>query len=461
MHPREYRMPFTEEDVLAAMESAADGRLMREDVSEIMAGKFRMCKLLTKHLASGEWKEHLKYRQIEKTNNNGKVRRINAPEFITLVYEHLLKLKLEPLYERCDPKVSLNCKKGCGITPSATKAWKSRHVLPRLKHLYYDLRHLEWCVSADQRLCYEHVTPKVFRKALKRLVSAPWLIDYSVDVCFVGDKLPVGTPTSPLVHHIIMLGFHEWLCRNTEWRVCYADNCLAACRTREEARSLMWRIRQYWWYELGIRAKRSDTRIFAIDDKGFDFCGYRLYRFAGKGVCDHDKGLCLPRKGTLERARQCRSDRSWASYFGLLRHADCYGEMLKIERNMKLKDLTSKIRIDRKMDAKNIKAAELARSGRSFTVYDYEIRNSDKTGEPNWIKMLIGIPELTSDGELTGRMLAREVHGGMAGIVSWMSAAEKEYGKSALLPLEDVRIEDQCGYIFAESTNQIEYINLN
>lgn len=39
-----------------------------------------------------------------------------------------------------------------------------------------------------------------------------------------------------------------------------------------------------------------------------------------------------------------------------------------------------------------------------------------------------------------------------------IGAAEKEYGKKNMLPLEDVRIVDECGYIFEGSTNQMEYI---
>ena len=234
---------------------------------------------------------------------------------------------------------------------------------------------------------------------------------------------------------------------------------MVACRTREEAQRMKWRIRQYWWYELKMRAKRGDTRITDINDKrGLDFCGYRVIRNDGKHVADTNKGYCLIRKDTLVRARMCDNDNSWGSYFGLMRHTDGFGEMVKIEKEMKLRELTKKIRIDRKMDAPNIKPVELARSGQTFTVFDYEIRKSEKSGDPNWIKMLIGMPEVTDDGELTGKTVAREVHGGMMGIVAWMVAAEQVYGKKTLLPLEDVRIVDECGYIFEGSTNQMQYI---
>lgn len=42
--------------------------------------------------------------------------------------------------------------------------------------------------------------------------------------------------------------------------------------------------------------------------------------------------------------------------------------------------------------------------------------------------------------------------------VAWMVTAELEYSKKNLLPLEDVRIVDECGYIFEGSTNQMKYI---
>lgn len=53
------------------------------------------------------------------------------------------------------------------------------------------------------------------------------------------------------------------------------------------------------------------------------------------------------------------NDRSWASYFGLLIHADCFQLINRIQDNMKLKDLTQKVRIDRTMDARNIEIREL------------------------------------------------------------------------------------------------------
>ena len=109
------------------------------------------------------------------------------------------------------------------------------------------------------------------------------------------------------------------------------------------------------------------------------------------------------------------------------------------------------------MDAQRIEVRELADSGMVFAIYDYEIRR-DKEGKANWLKCLIGIHE-TADGEPTGKVLAREFHGNYSCLIEVMEKWEKAFGRSAMLPIEEVTIENQCGYIFKGSTNQIKYID--
>ena len=271
MHRPNY-IPFVADDFEKAVESAAKGRKKRPEVKEALKDVDGFCASIKQRLKDGSWRKDIEYRKLTKVNNNKKVRHIDAPTFRTLVYEHLLKNKLEPIYRRRDPLVSLNCKEGCGITPSAKhKELKSNYVLPRVKHLFYDLREMNWIVTADQRKCYMHVKPSVFRKELKHLIGDKWLIDFAVELCFVDGQLPVGTPTSPLAHHILMLRFHEWLCRNTEWQLCYADNCMVACRTREEAQRMKWRIEAEKEYGKKNLLPLEDVRI--VDECGYIFEG--------------------------------------------------------------------------------------------------------------------------------------------------------------------------------------------
>ena len=92
----------------------------------------------------------------------------------------------------------------------------------------------------------------------------------------------------------------------------------------------------------------------------------------------------------------------------------------------------------------------------SFDIYDYEIRDNNQ-GEPNWIKFLIGIPEV-KNGKKTGKNLAYEFHGNYQSLIKYLKACEEVFTKDGILPLKGVEIENQCGYIFKGSTNQITYI---
>ena len=431
-------MRVTEEIVRAAMRKAAEGHSNKDEVERMMANADAYAKSVVASIANGEYRRQLKYRKLTKQNPNGKVRHIDSPMLFTFVLQHLFILLAKPFYDWHDNRNGINCKPGCGITSSD----RANSVIHRLKHVVYDRRDLHYCVIIDQRKCYEHIRPKIFRKAMRRLTDDRELIEFGIEVSFVDGHLPIGTPTSPLLHHIVMLGFDQWSKQAAPFSTRYADDCIFATYTKEEANALKWRVQNYWWYELQIRAKASAIRLQPLT-KEVSFCGYVVRRNPDRGVADHDKGYTTLRQNIRARASRCKKDESWASYYGLLRHADGYNLMKKIEEKMKLRQLTEKIRINRSLDAPNINPRDLA--GKQFTIYDYDIK-SDSKGTPNWIKCLIGVPELGEDENPTGRMKAYEFHGSYMYIVEFMTMAEME-------------IENQCGYIFKGSTNQMEYID--
>lgn len=436
-------------DIESAVNRAFKGHSGKREVIEFKNDYESECKKIYTSLMDGTWKQHLKYRKLVKVNNNGKVRNIESPSLYTRIYQHLFLDIIEETYFSKDNRLGVNCKQGYGITAKE----KSKSAVKRLKHIFYDCRHLDYYLVIDQRKCYEHITKKVFRRMLKRIIKDTELIEFAVEVCFAFQTLPIGTPTSPMAHHVIMFGFDCLVKSMTRYSVRYADNCFLAFHTKEEAQQAMWRIQNYWWYELGIRAKRHSI-VIAPMSKPCDFCGFVFHRNEGKQITDHNKGYVTIRKSIIRRASKCRKDVSWASYFGIMQHSDSYRLMRKIEENMNLSSLTSKIKIDRSLDAKNIEIKE--QLNRKITIYDYEMRYNAHR-EANWIKCLIGYEEI-ENGEPTGRIAAREFHGNYQGIIQFIQMCEKEFGKKNLLPIEDAEIENQCGYIFKGSTNQLNYI---
>lgn len=435
---------------MAAMANAAKGHSNKDEVGRMMANADAYAESVLASIANGEYRKQLKYRKLIKQNPNGKVRHIDSPLLFTFVLQHLFNIMAKPLYDWHDNRNGINCKPGCGITSSD----KSNSVIHRLKHLVYDRRDLNYCLIIDQRKCYEHIRPKVFRKAMRKLTDDRELIEFGIAVSFVENHLPIGTPTSPLLHHIVMLDFDQWSKQAAPFATRYADDCIFATYTKDDANALKWRVQNYWWYNLQIRAKASAIRLQPLT-KELSYCGYVVRRNPDKGVAEHNKGYTTLRQNIRARASRCRKDESWASYYGLLRHADGYRLMQNIEQKMKLRQLTEKIRINRSLDAPNINPKDLA--GKQFTIYDYDIK-CDSKGTPNWIKCLIGVPEVGEDENPTGRMKAFEFHGSYMYIVEFMTMAERTFGKKNMLPLEEMEIENQCGYIFKGSTNQMEYI---
>lgn len=453
-------MKTVEAAELAALKGRAGRKAVREWLSQKVENR--------RALLDGALQLKLKpeYRPLEKTNNNGKVRQIDAPTLRTLVMQHLWMEIVMPFYMDAEPGVARNCLEGRGVTADQREG----SVLKEAKRLFYDRRDLSFLACADQRQCYQRLNVKAYRRGMKALRSIVisktkagkvsdtiafwrWLTDLGELVSFISGRLPIGTPTSPLVHHIAMLPFDIWLKDSFPWAVRYADNVWVAAESRQEAQQALWRIRQFWWYACGLRAKRHAAGVVPIDEKGADLCGYVVQRFPGKTATDHGKGLTRMRPATMKRAVHSRNDETWAAYFGLLKHADCYGIMQRTEQKMKLTELTKRVRINREMDARNIEMKEL--EGVEHTVYKYEIRRG-REGD-NWMKALIGIPEVDPQThQPTGRILAREYHGNYQNIIRWLRELEKT--GIDFLPIEEARIINQCGFIYEGSTNQIQFI---
>ena len=396
-------MMFSKSDILKAMEKASRGHMHKAKVREMLADREGYCDTLLADIGSGAYAGKLEYRAMERTGNNGKQRKIMSPSLYTRVLQIAWIMAVKPLYDAHDNLTGLNCKEGCGITARERR----KSVLHLLKHLMYDRRDLHYGLLIDQRRCYEHVTRKAFRRKQGRLVKDKWLAEFGMNVVFTPEgKFPVGTPSSPLAHHILMLDF-DMMCHSLAPVVIrYADNVLLASDSKEDLQMAKWRIKNQWWYDLGIRAKRQDTMICSLSE-GVDFCGYVVRRNDDKTVTDHDKGYTMIRRATEERIRKCNSNKSWASYYGMMMHADCYRLMTETEKNMRLQELSARARIDRKMDA---------------------------------------------------RIAAREFHGNYSCLIEAMELWERTIGREAMLPIEGAEVENQCGYIFKGSTNQINYI---
>ena len=449
---------ITMDDLISAYESADKNHSGRSDDFQFGKNWKENLDRIYDSLKNHEYVKFIHYSDLVVINNNGKNRKAKKPSFETLILQHLFVNKARLLYDPQDPIVGYNCKPGFGINSkvNGSKTNKSHSVVHRVKHLVYDRTNLYYFLSIDQRKCYDHVSVSVFRKQLKRFTTDKWFIDFAVNVCFVHGLrgLPIGTPSSPMAHHIVMADFDHYVSHMAPFAIRYADNVLLAFETKEEANVAKWRIKNYWWYVLKIRSKRNEVYIGSLD-KPFDFVGYKFHR-NNISIVGHNKGYTTVRDSTLHRLYRVKSEESYASYFGILACSDSYNILKHIENAMKLSALTENIRINREMDAPVLDIKNLV--GHRFNIEKYEIRR-DKDGVPNWIKCLISFPEVDEAGYLTNRICVRVFHGYYKYIIQYIVECEKQFPNRSFLPIEDCEVEENCGFILKGSTNMAYYLD--
>ena len=448
-------MHLSSELIDTAITNAARGHRYKPEVIAMLADRDAYVLKVFSAIETGKYATMLRYREFETRNSNGKLRHIESPDLFTRVLQHVFILLIGPLYREKDPDISFNCKKGYGVASNNPRNSLSH----RIKNIIYDRRDLHYALHVDQRRCYPHMSPKLLRTSLKNLTGDRELIDFGVNVTFNGKSFPIGTPTSPLAHHIIMLAFDRWLGSIPRPKFRYADDTVLFFRTKEDANAAKWRIRNFWWYVYGVFAKRNPA-IVDIDRSPLSFCGQVYRRSPDKDANGHGKGYSRPRTNIRKAARECRSDTSWASYFGILSKTDSFKTMETIEERMNFSELTAKIKISREFDAEPISVAELAKS--KFDIYDFELMyGKDKeTGQsvPNWVRLLVGVAETNDAGEATGNYLRYCTKTEANGIVAFMAEVRRlEESGEKVMPIMGCELENAAGFMFRGSTNREKY----
>lgn len=471
---------ITEDFVKQAINKSSIRKIHRKEVKMVLENIDIYAGYILAKIRDGTYINLISYKEKDKIGVDKKLRKLKMPSFDTLILQHICTNLLNLYYKSKDNYNGLNCKEDCGITADNRR----KSVLKRCKHIFFDKSRANYILIMDQRKCYDHVRPSIFRKFCKKLIGDNSTVDFIVDCCFYENKLPIGAPSSSLIHHIIMMEFDYWIktLRGYVDSVRYADDNLIAFETKEFANEAKWRIRNYWWYELKIRDKSNTTRIYPIDRKKIYFTGFKYTKNIGKGVCDKNKGYVVVSDTTKRSIIDCKKNKSYASYFGIAIHVDNFKLLTNIEnRNMKLSELTNKHKMFRnEMDAKSIDKKDLLALD-SFVIKDFQIRFNEKKGnekEPNWVKLLIGVPVKFEEISILKRngvfdklcksynvqetelieMIKKNLifwpysfSGSYGSLAKYLYSIEKEIGKDKMLPITDCRVEENGGLIFTDS----------
>ena len=438
---------ITEETVRNAFEKASKGRSKKPAVVDFRKNLEANCREIADIINKGKVAEHVKYIQLRRRNANGKWRDIDAPAFRTLVMQHVWLLLVKPLYMAKETGIARNCIEGRGILSDSM----DKGLLKPMRRLFYDQRQYTHLVCIDERKCYEHTTVKTYRRGMKLIGAGRMLTDFGEAVGFVRGILPIGTPTSPLMHHVSILPYDLWAKDNYPEAIRYADNVFIHVRSLEEGEQAMWRTKMYWWYVLGVRSKSKEQRVVKIDEKPVDICGFRLSRLEPRKD-NHGKGLTRIRRIIYRNAMHAKTQESFSSYYGILQNGDCFRSLTQKCKDMKLNELVTRCKLKREMDAEVYDPKDVLDIDR-FDIIDYEIRQG-KENTDNWVNLFCGIRK-----EAGRKLKAFSFHGNMPCIYNWLRMLEQSFGDRSFLPIEDARLVKRRGYLLDGTAEMIEEID--
>lgn len=323
---------------------------------------------------------------------NGKRRITARSKFKDRVLLHTLMLLIKPYYERRLPTCVYNCVKDRGI--NAKKNNGNGDPIKKIKSII-NKGNSKYFLQLDIRKCYENTTPEVVGESLRDFIKDDYFVTTVLKTCFCGIGLPIGAPTSPMLHHIVMMRFVYWCDENIKLpMVVYADDIVLFSDSKQELHTAYWRIRNYLWHTYGYELKkRSFPRPLST---GLDMLGV-VFR----------KDYSRVRKSIKQRARKAwKNPMSRASYKGIFSCANSIN-LLKTFDMMTDEELFggADMLVSRRMSSPLAKIDEIGED-KVFRILDFELRapkiKQDGTMGRAWFRMQISV---TLDGKECKRLI--------------------------------------------------------
>jgi hypothetical protein len=457
----------------AALE-AASGKKRNAEINAFMKDFEGNCRLILERIRCGYYLEtEILYRPLVKVSFTGKIRNISCCSFEWRVLMHVILALIRPKFMKALSDNAYNCVPGRGIT---CKTRKHSLVWKLGKDVYHNKK-AQWYVKVDIKNCYASTRAEVVWKAQERLFKDPQLLGHLRKVSMCHQGLPIGTPLSPVNHHIVMMSLDRHIQQGLHDIVAgyhrYADDIVVFARTKEDAKRILAEIKIWMHRELGYRLKRN-IKLCPISVP-IDMGGYVFIR---NKKTPGQPGYVRLRKSIKNRAKKrMTSKEAIGSYYGLICH--CSGTNLwkvlieKYIKNKKLMKFAENIKTRR--DIKNIKRFEMKDIlGKDLLLVDFDLRQGK--GDSMSVGMILAEKlegEYTNPftSKTTSRYSIFRTSTSSKSIIEFLvqlqdqleSGAKKEgisltdYKKKEL-PMTGVVILDNGGYYFKGSVDFVESI---
>lgn len=236
---------------------------------------------LTENLRSlhGELKDStynpqpVRQQMIPKPGQPGKYRALGIPTIRDRVCQQAILNRIEPIFESVFDDASFGYRKGRSAKDALRKVWKEVQ------------EGNEWIVDADLRDFFGSVSHEKLMTLVNQRISDGRVLSLIETIlkagCYAEGKrlsteqgTPQGGVISPCLSNVLLTPFDREMRRRGYNVTRYADDWVATCRSRAEAKALLETAKRILT-KLGVTLHPEKTRIVNVRH-GFEFLGYKI-----------------------------------------------------------------------------------------------------------------------------------------------------------------------------------------
>ena len=233
-------------------------------------------KRLSQKLKAGKFKPRAVRRTWIPKPGGTEERPLGIPTVEDRIVQTALKMVLEPIYEK-------------GFSPRSYGFRPQRGTKDALRQVDNLLKEgKRWAVDADLKGYFDSISHEILMAEVEEIVSDGKVLELITAFleCEVVDGeesfrpikgTPQGGVISPLLANIFLDPLDHMMEEAGFEMVRYADDFVVLCRTEEEARAALERVR-LWTEKVGLTLHPKKTKLVDESEESFDFLGYCFKR---------------------------------------------------------------------------------------------------------------------------------------------------------------------------------------
>jgi RNA-directed DNA polymerase len=240
-----------------------------------------------------------------------KIREIyKLPYYPDRIIHHAVLQQLEPIWKQILIIDTYSSIKGRGV----------HFGFKRIKKSLVNRDKTEFCFKFDIKKYFPSINNEILKTIIRKKIKDNdllWLLDEIIDST---DGLPIGNYLSQYLSNIY-LNYFDHYCKEKlriKYYHRYCDDVVIFSSNKEELWDWFHQMKNYLENNLKLSIK-NNYAVFPVEKRGVDFLGYVFY---------HDyvlvrKSIKEEMKRKLKKLSDKDLERSTASYYGWLKHANC------------------------------------------------------------------------------------------------------------------------------------------